>query len=402
MSRIALAIAVVVSVFALDRSVCAQGWTSGSLFGIGASPDAELPDKGDPFLAEHSAAGPLTGSSQAAQSDDELTWVTLDRAGVQPVDHSETYGDSSDVGTATFNTMDNRPLQDVGYSTGFDLLPQEFPPQPPASPKPEPDPSVLDLIMKPAVDFRWEPKDDGFGVQEFWGGFQVPLVPAAEMFGPPPPMVAFNFGLTNLDGVDEFYSFAVGLNWYRPVNRQWAWFFSLQPIIATDFDNTSGDMWRVKANAFAFYTVSPELQWSFGVLVTGRTDIPILPAVGVIWYPDDTTKFDITFPRPRIYKMLSGDGVREQWFYVGGELGGGTWAWELPGGFEDELTYRAYRLAFGVEFVPAGSKLPGASTSGESAYVEAGLSFGRELELERLGVTSDRDSVFYLGGGLRF
>jgi hypothetical protein len=399
MSRISLAIAVVVSLFALDRTACAQGWSPGTLFGGGTSPSAELPGEGDPFLAAHSTAGPI---GRSPQERDDLTWVTLDRSEMDLVDHSETYGASSDVGRATFNTMDEHALQDVGYST-LDLLPQEFPPKPPALPNPKPEPSVLDLIMKPAVDFRWEPKKNGFGVLEFWGGFQVPLVPAMKAFGPPPPMISFNFGYNDLQGVDEFYSFSIGLNWYRPVNKTWAWYFSLQPMVTTDLENTSGDMWRVKANAFAFYTVNPELTWSFGVLVTGRSDIPILPLIGVVWYADETTKFDLTFPRPRIYKMLSGDGEREQWFYVGGELGGGTWAWELPGGFEDELTYRAYRFACGVEFVPAGAKLPGGSSvPGEAAYIEAGLSFGRNLSLDRLDVDADQDSVFYLGGGLRF
>lgn len=316
------------------------------------------------------------------------------------VDHSEPAGSGEAVGRATFNTMENHTLQDVGYSTGFDLLPQEFPPETPVLPKPEP--SILDLIMKPGADFRWEPKKHGFGVKEFWGGFQVPFVPAMKAFGSPPPMIAVNAGYTDLQGIDEFYTFSIGVNWYRPVNQQWAWYFSLQPMVATDFNNTSGNMWRVKANAFAFYTVNPELTWSFGVLVTGRNDIPVLPLIGVVWYPSETTKFDITFPRPRVYHMLSGDAQREQWFYVGGELGGGTWAYQSPGGFNDILTYRSYRFACGVEFVPAGSKLPGASVSGGRGYVEAGLAFSRNVSLDRLDVDMNKDNVFYLGGGVQF
>ena len=48
------------------------------------------------------------------------------------------------------------------------------------------------------------------------------------------------------------------------------------------------------------------------------------------------------------------------------------------------------------------SMLPGASVSGGRAYVEAGLSFSRNVSLQRLDTNTGYDNVLYLGGGLTF
>lgn len=341
--------------------------------------------------------------------------MTLDRTSSErPPFHSEqqtAYRDPfvnstnhSGSGTPTFaptaHSAYEPELQDTGYST-LNLLPNELPPEAPTQ-RPAGPPAGASLLTA-AFDARWEPKEDGLGVTELWVGVKKPL--GMPLFGGPPPMVSFNFGMTDLRGssLGEFFDFSIGINWIKPVNQQWTWLFSFKPGIATDFENTSSDMWRFRGNALAIYAVSPMTQWIFGVVATGRGDLPILPAVGLIWWPHEELKVDLTFPRPRITWPIACSGDREHWMYIGGELGGGTWAVGLPGGFEDELTYRTYRLAMGVEFLPAGARRPGAQpVTSDTAYVEIGLSFSREIELDQLGVTYEPDSVFYLGGGVQF
>ncbi|MBD3673920.1 MAG: hypothetical protein HUJ26_10390 [Planctomycetaceae bacterium] len=348
-----------------------------------------------------------------SSSQDDLTWMTLDRnGGERPPFASEQQIASLDpavrpvgaqaTGNPTFAPASQanyeQDVQDTGYST-LDLLPNELPPQAPPQ-RPAGAPASL---LTAAFDARWEPKENGLGVTQLFIGVKKPL--AMPLFGGPPPVVSFNFGMTDLRGsaLGEFYDFSIGINWIKPVNQRWTWLFSLRPGIATDFENTSSDMWRFRGHALGIYAVSPMTQWIFGAVATGRADLPILPAVGLIWWPDENVKVDLTFPRPKISWPIATDGDREHWMYLGGELGGGTWAVGLPGGVNDTLTYRTYRIALGIEFLPAGARRPGAQpVTSDTAYVELGVSSGRELEFDELGSSFDRDSVFYLGGGVQF
>jgi|GEM_PF-1712819 hypothetical protein len=353
-----------------------------------------------------------------APSEDNLSWMTLNRGSTSystesqyPNGQSGRYNDpflnqtrSQQPAGATFDQgyhpTYEPELQDAGYST-LDLLPNELPPEIPAPTGRPPRGSMLSV----ALDARWEPTDNGFGVTEIWGGFKTAAGPP--LFGGTPPMVSFNFGMTDLKGIGlgEFFNFSVGINWIKPVNQRWTWMFSFTPGIATDFENTSSDMWQFRGTALAIYAVSPMQQWIFGAVATGRSDIPILPAIGLIWWPHEHFKVDLTFPRPRMSWPIASNGDREHWMYLGAELGGGTWAVGLPpGGLEDEITYRAYRLAVGVEFLPAGARKPGGQpVTSDVAYLEAGISLNREVELEQFGIGSfEPESVFYLGGGVRF
>jgi len=389
---------IILSTCALSNVANAQGWT---------------PAPNDSYRQ----------SEVTPSSDDDLRWMTVNRAAESVAEPSPltsgpqtvfrdpfvdpTSGNVAPTPTfapvseaASFSQEGHHNLQDTGYST-LDLLPNELPPETSAPQRGGPPPGAS--LLSVAFDARWEPKEDGFGVSEFWGGVRHPVGPP--LFGGAPPVLSFNFGITDLkgSGLGEFFDFSVGLNWVKPVNQQWTWMLGIKPGIATDFDNTSSDMWRIRANAFAIYAVSPMTQWIFGAVATGRSDLPVLPAVGVIWWPREQVKVDLTFPRPRVTWLMKCVGDRERWMYVGGELGGGTWAVGLPGGFEDELTYRAYRLAIGMEFLPAGARRPGGQpVTRDAAYIEAGLSFGRELELETAGDSFEPESVLYLGGGVRF
>lgn len=291
----------------------------------------------------------------------------------------------------------SEPLEPVGYAT-VDLLPEEAVSG-----------ETLESFAPPrrsfvsaAFDVRWEPETGGFETREYWSQLKLTLPP---VFGPPPPSLSFTVGQTELGGIGlpELYTLSLGVNWIRPVNDRWSWMFNFTPTVATDFENTSSDMWRFRGNAFAFYTPREDTQWIFGAVVTGRRDLPALPAVGLVWWPDERSKLDLTFPQPRYSRRLAESGNHEWWGYVGSNLGGGTWAVELPGGVDDELTYRAWRLVVGMESVPPGSKAPGSrGSSGISSYLEAGISLGREIEFERSPNTLTPDDVFYVGGGIRF
>lgn len=323
-----------------------------------------------------------SSSLTAAEPDRPLEWLTFrpDAAGAE----------------ASLQDTPADAIEPAGFTT-FDVLPHDSPPATPLVSEP----TALMLRPMPALDFRWEPASSGLGVKELSTGVQIPGIP---FLANSPAVLSVNANLTDFDGIalGPFYRLSAGLDWQYQVSERLNWTFNLTPALATDFNNVSGDMLRIRASALAQIQDDPNLQWLFGVILTGREDIPILPAAGAVMWLDEETRLDLFFPRPRISKLIYHDPVREQWLYAGGELGGGTWAAQLPRGRKDAVSYRAYRLVFGVEFVPAGTRRPANQISGHSAYIETGLSFGRRIEFEHLPIVLRPNSTFYLGGGVRF
>lgn len=114
--------------------------------------------------------------------------------------------------------------------------------------------------------------------------------------------------------------------------------------IFTDFEGSSRKGVRFPSHAVAYYELDDWLVSVLGVDVLDRDDISILPVFGTIWRPNDDLIFELVFPRPKIqYRMNEGKS-----FYIGGELGGGTWAVERVGGVDDVATYRDIRITCGV------------------------------------------------------
>lgn len=62
----------------------------------------------------------------------------------------------------------------------------------------------------------------------------------------------------------------------------------------------------MSAFAMATWQKSPTKQWIFGVVATGREDIPVLPMAGLVLTPNDYTRIELTVPRPRYARYPTG------------------------------------------------------------------------------------------------
>jgi hypothetical protein len=241
-------------------------------------------------------------------------------------------------------------------------------------------------LLRPtaALDVEWEPERSDFAYMNLDVSGQLYTYP---LFGPPPPAITSGFAWSHfevpstVDLPSDLYRISLGISWLRPINDRWAARFSVTPSYASDFRTSSGDAWRFRGMAFAFYQHSPAWKIGFGAVATGREDLPIIPGIGAVWTPDPFTKVDLFFPRPKVSWMIAHNGVRETWFYVTGGLGGGTWAFERSTGSDDVVTYRAWRLLLGLDWVPAGQS-PMRRAAGLAGHVELGYVFGRQLEFD--------------------
>jgi hypothetical protein len=138
-----------------------------------------------------------------------------------------------------------------------------------------------------------------------------------------------------------------------------------------DYQETVGEVVRIPARALAVIESSPELKLIVGVMYLDREDVNWLPAGGLLWTPDEDHRLELIFPRPKYAWRFLADGQVEQWWYVAGEFGGGSYAIRRASGESDVATLSDVRLIYGLEH----RRLDGLAWNFEFAYVLA-----RELE----------------------
>jgi len=189
-----------------------------------------------------------------------------------------------------------------------------------------------------------------------------------------------NYGMHFLSGPDQtdipgtLYNASLSVGYRTQLSERWGINVAVSPGIYSDFEIDNGDAIRIQGRGLASYTFSPATQVMFGVVYLDREDIQILPAAGLVHSFYDDLRLELVFPKPRLvarlFQPVSGP---EYWGYIGGELGGGSWAIEREDGSADVITYRDLRLITGVEIKRSKQKL---------VFFEVGFLFNREFEFE--------------------
>ena len=267
-------------------------------------------------------------------------------------------------------------------------------------------PSNWKELMKPNFSLTAEVqgKANDIGLASYGAGVKLPTYP---LFGPPPPLVNLGFGFTTIDGPiaaelpAELFETEVGLAWMRRFNERWMLRLMAGTSFATDGHNNSSDSWQFRGGVFGIYQRNPRWTWAFGAIALGRNDLPIVPAVGVIYQPHESLRLDLMMPRPRISCLLVDHGPRQQWGYIGAALNGTTWGVRRPDLTQDQLTYGDFRVVLGWESTPrpqAGMPF----TRGRKVGVELGYVFSRDFEWESDGSTVSLDNALMLRGSVSF
>ncbi len=261
-------------------------------------------------------------------------------------------------------------------------------------------PPDLRALMRPMlrVDVEWQGETNDIALASYDARVQIPTYP---VWGPPPPFISGGFSYTSLaapeslDLPSDLYDYSLGASWLRRVNDVWSVRFMLSAAFATDGRNTGHDAWQFRGGLFAMYRPDETWTWIVGALALGRNDLPVVPAVGLIWQPSRRLRLDLTLPRPRLATLLIDQGARQQWVHVGGGLNGGTWAFERADGIEDQLTFRDWRVVVGWESTP--TPQPGSPfTRGRKLGLELGYVFAREIEFDRRMPNLDLDDTFMI------
>jgi len=295
-------------------------------------------------------------------------------------------GAASPEGFASYN---NAEPSDFSQSYVEDYAPQE-----PCGP----------TNRKPGVFQKWAwrathiPRSGGddMGVLdlETWVVFGLPF-PTRDS----PLLITPGFASRLLDGPnavdlpETLYDVYVQFRWLGKWNDTWGYDLVFTPGVYTDFKTDSDEVWRFTGRAVATYQWSAATQVIFGVGYFDREDFSTLPIAGAIYTPCDDVRWEFIFPRPRYARRYYAACDREDWWYIAGEFGGGSWAIERTGGVDDIVTLRDYRLLIGKE-----TKLNG----GARRSFEFGYVFGREIEFNSVAPTVELDSNFIVRGGITF
>ncbi|MBB3209702.1 hypothetical protein FHS27_005542 [Rhodopirellula rubra] len=200
-------------------------------------------------------------------------------------------------------------------------------------------------------------------------------------------------GPTSIDVPETLYSTGVTLFQRKEWTERVSTTFLLTPSVRSDF-TTSEDAFRLFGLGMVSWQVCTDWNVALGAVYFDRSDLSVLPVIGATWTPRPWCKLDLTMPRPRLsYRLWKDGGVAEAWAYIGGQLGGNTWAVSRDDGSHDELTIGELRLLFGYEVIRQGNR---------GLLIEGGYAFNRSVEYERANVEVDLDDGLFLQAGWKF
>ena len=196
-----------------------------------------------------------------------------------------------------------------------------------------------------------------------------------------PLIITPGYGITALqwsgvrDLPSSLHSVYVQFRFMRRINPRLAIDLAVSPGVFSDYEQEADEMIRIPGHGAVIWTLGPTAKLVGGVGRFDRLDVDVLPIGGLIWTPNDDTKFEFLFPKPKLARRINwfggSPGNMSDWFYVAGEFGGSTWAIRRASGANDVLNYRDLRLILGVERKAVGTM---------DYRFEVGYVFGRELE----------------------
>ena len=197
-----------------------------------------------------------------------------------------------------------------------------------------------------------------------------------------------------LDVPAELCETGVSFFYRRSLNDRLSAMAIVRPSVRSDF-TTSDNAFRLFGLGLLTWDCVPEeLSLSFGAVYLDRADLPLLPAVGLTWMPQTTTRLELQFPQSRLAWRLAKDGgASETWAYLSTGIGGNTWAVTRADGRTDELSLGDIRLLLGLDHVIDG---------GGGWFAEFGYAFKRHVEYQSTQTKIHLSDGIMLQAGWRY
>lgn len=272
-------------------------------------------------------------------------------------------------------------FQESAYLDGqlFDDPSLSAPARPGLQPPPLPPGTREGIFQKATLLGTWLPQPET-------GDLGSSALEASVVFGFPfphrnaPLVITPSFGVHYLDGPTtpdlppRLYDAGIEWRHMRQLTPRLGMDVAVTTGYYSDFEQSNGDAFRITGRGLAAYDWSPLTKLVLGVAYLNRAGATVLPVGGFVFQPNDSLRWELVVPRPRVAWRLdrfSTPTICETWCYISGEFGGGVWEIQRASGAPDVVEYRDYRVLVGLE-----QKRPGYLSS----RFEIGYVFGRELE----------------------
>jgi hypothetical protein len=196
----------------------------------------------------------------------------------------------------------------------------------------------------------------------------------------------------------QLYSAYIDGWWNPQITPQLSAELSVRTGVYSDFQSFTTDSLRLIGAGVGILQVTPAIALKLGVAYLDRNDVKLLPAGGVLWQPNENTRWDIFFPAPKLAHRWKNVRNAEVWWYLGGEYGGGAWTIERRSppdqGATERIDINDIRVFLGTEFF---------NLNRYYGFAEIGYVFNRELLFFKVPSDSlDLDDTFMLRGGFSF
>jgi hypothetical protein len=198
-------------------------------------------------------------------------------------------------------------------------------------------------------------------------------------------------GPANLDLPAQLHEVYTEFRWMPKIGDRFRADVAVQPGFYSDWDGSSVRAVRILGHGAGIYDWTPTFQLVLGVAYLDRPDIELLPIAGFIWKPDADAEYRLVFPYPKVSWRIGSGAINtyvdpkvhdyQAWFYVAGELGGGSWAIRHSDGASDLMSYSDWRVFAGLETK---------SITVVNSHIEVGYVFHRYIRL-----TSTNTDVFF-------
>jgi hypothetical protein len=216
-------------------------------------------------------------------------------------------------------------------------------------------------------------------------------------------------GPDNLDIPAQLHDVYTDFRWLPKIGEQFRVDVAVRPGYYSDWDGSSARAFRVTGHLSGVYDWTPTFQFVLGAAYLDRPDIEVLPIAGFIWKPNPNELYQLVFPTPKIALCYADDSNPRQssiaidcgptpaktqdWFYLAGELGGGTWAIRHSDGASDLMSYGDWRVFLGIETK---------SIVSFGSFLEAGFVFHRLIRLSSTGEDTQVGNTAMVRAGLNY
>ncbi|MCA8997328.1 MAG: hypothetical protein KDA80_10080 [Planctomycetaceae bacterium] len=201
-------------------------------------------------------------------------------------------------------------------------------------------------------------------------------------------------GSPTLDLPGGAYRFGLGLALQTPTIGGWTYEIGFTPSLASDFrSQIDMDAVLLDGHAVAYWQMTPQWMWAFGVQYWDRVDDIVIPRAGVVYRPNSLWELRLLFPEARISTFVGTPFGVPMWLYAGLEYH--VEAYQLkPKLFADSerTQFEDWRLTGGLRW----------EAGPVTSFIEAGWIFDRNVEYRGAGSDFNIDDGFIGRIGFRY